>query len=194
MAKLALLIVAAWLTAASAARGRPQCSSNIVSIISGLFAPPVQHPPLLSKYQMLWMSSIVETTQALYPDRPVNFLVFGLGVDTPGWMQVNCRGRTIFLEHSADWVKLVTENIARDYNSTVESYSVSYKGDMSKPNEFFDRPWLMPVPEAVSQTCFDVILVDAPTGFDPLQRECALHPQSCWLAAAPPCLERFHAR
>lgn len=111
----------------------------------------------------------------MYPDKPVNYLVFGLGLDTPGWLQVNCRGRTVFLEHSADWVKQVTINIARDYNSTMESYTVAYKGNMSKPDEFFQKPWLMTMPQTVSNTCFDVILVDAPTGYNPRQSECAWH-------------------
>jgi hypothetical protein len=43
---------------------------------------------------------------------------------------------------------------------------VEYNGSVATADAFFANPWLMDMPSEVSDACWDVILVDAPEGFD----------------------------
>ena len=46
-------------------------------------------------------------------------------------------------------------------------HRVEYRGRMEAADAFFSQPWLMEVPPGVGDTCWDVILVDAPQGYEP---------------------------
>jgi hypothetical protein len=164
---LALICVLA--TAPLRQSAAPPCSHDFVSAITRAHTTTSQHKPQLSIAQMLWISSVLQTYQGHHPATPLNFLVFGLGADTPGWLDANCQGRTVFLENNAHWLELATKELAKDYNHTLEAYTVAYKGRMDQPDAFFSSPWLLEVPAAVSELCCEVILVDAPWGFDPKQ-------------------------
>ena len=73
----------------------------------------------------------------------------------------------------------------------MQAHRVAYRGRVEAPHAFFSAPWLMEVPQAVGGTCWDVVLVDAPQGYEAGQpgeqqqpaEQCAL--VACaWLAAA----------
>ena len=162
-----LLAVAAALLPALDSSPLKMCPDEFITVLAKLHRKGQKMPPQLTFNQMLWIASILRATQAQTPDRPLNFLVFGLGADTPGWLQINCKGRTVFLENSAEWTRLVRHDIARDYNHSLEAYTVSYKGKMTQAQDFYAKPWLMDVPYEVSSACYEVILVDAPNGFNP---------------------------
>src|SRR5262249_47383155 len=40
---------------------------------------------------------------ALYERAPCSFLVFGCGLDSPFWSEINSAGQTVFLEDQQDW-------------------------------------------------------------------------------------------
>ncbi|PSC72079.1 glucuronoxylan 4-O-methyltransferase 1-like [Micractinium conductrix] len=118
------------------------------------------NPPQLRKDQLLRIAgSVHAASEARGGDSGARLLVFGVGFDSGVWAAVNCKGRTVFLEHNAIWLGKATKK--RD----LEAYLVSYRGDVGKPEEFFAKPWLMEVPAAIEDACWDVILVDAPTGY-----------------------------
>jgi hypothetical protein len=50
---------------------------------------------------MLWIATAVRGAHA--HGAPSEFLVFGLGYDSEIWSQVNCGGKTIFLENVQSW-------------------------------------------------------------------------------------------
>jgi glucuronoxylan 4-O-methyltransferase len=52
---------------------------------------------------------------------PCNFLVFGLGLDSPMWAALNHGGRTMFLEEDAAWIGSV-----RGRHPALESHHVPY--------------------------------------------------------------------
>lgn len=93
---------------------------------------------------------------------PCNMLVFGVGRDTPLWMTANAGGRTVFLENKARWVK-----VARELSPGIVVYRVRYPtiralAPVLRFAPFFLR---MPgLPTEVTNTKWDIILVDAPRG------------------------------
>ena len=52
---------------------------------------------------------------------PCNFMVFGLGLDSPMWAALNHGGRTVFLEEDAAWIGSV-----RGRHPALESHHVPY--------------------------------------------------------------------
>jgi len=90
-----------------------------------------------------------------------NFLVFGTGYDSDLWRQANKNGKTIFLEHNAQWITnfqdtyriVYTSNLRRDKHTLLEQYK---QGDYSRLE--------IDMPEEVKNTAWDVILVDSPEG------------------------------
>jgi hypothetical protein len=44
-------------------------------------------------------------------------------------------------------------------------YLVKYRGKIEEAEEFFDNPWIMDVPALAVDSCFDIILVDSPMGY-----------------------------
>lgn len=56
--------------------------------------------------------------RALRP--PVNFLIFGMGNDSPFWFKLNQRGRTVFVEDQEEWFRKI-----RGENPPLEAYLVN---------------------------------------------------------------------
>jgi hypothetical protein len=89
--------------------------------------------------------------------------VWAAGKDSILWRQVNCLGRSVFLENSPGWIKKV---LAMD--SALEVYKVDYNTSVERADEWFNGGrWSLDVPAAVSNLCYDVILVDSPQGHAP---------------------------
>ncbi|RCV35873.1 hypothetical protein SETIT_7G274700v2 [Setaria italica] len=114
---------------------------------------------------------------------PCNFLVFGLGFDSPMWAALNHGGRTVFLEEDASWIANV-----RSKHPALESYHVTYDTVLTESDallELRDHPACVAQPDlasAAEASCrlalkglppvfhdlqWDLIMVDAPTGWTP---------------------------
>ncbi|HOT45913.1 MAG TPA: hypothetical protein PLM53_15355 [Spirochaetota bacterium] len=90
-----------------------------------------------------------------------SLLVFGMGNDTPLWLEINAQGRTAFLENSKEWHRKVRESCP-----TAESYLVTYTTKLSEWEQLIDDYSRLTVdlPPQVTDTKWDVILVDGPSG------------------------------
>lgn len=88
-------------------------------------------------------------------------LVFGLGNDSPFWCEINHGGRTVFLEDFQPWFDKITGQFPK-----IEAYPISYPCNITQWEELLDQPERLKVdlPEEVSASCWDVILVDGPRG------------------------------
>ncbi|KAG4166249.1 hypothetical protein ERO13_A13G118500v2 [Gossypium hirsutum] len=124
------------------------------------------------------LKEISVSARVLEKKAPCNFLVFGLGHDSLMWAGLNHGGRTVFLEEDKAWIEQIKQKLP-----SLESYHVEYvtkvhqaddllktgmkeeckvvgdprfsKCDLALkgfPNEIYDIEW-------------DLIMVDAPTGF-----------------------------
>lgn len=102
---------------------------------------------------------LVAKTIAEFP--ACNFLVFGMGNDTPLWMELNKGGRTVFLEDSREWY----DTIISEYPG-VEGYLVSYATKISEWESLLDDSDRLSIalPEQIASTGWDIILVDGPSG------------------------------
>lgn len=95
---------------------------------------------------------------------PCRMLVFGVGRDTPLWLDVNKGGTTVFLENVKQWA-----DFSRKASPDATVYDVSYGWTRRfmwpllkrmSPDTLFLRD----LPRDVLDTKWDVILVDAPRG------------------------------
>ncbi|CAN6339949.1 unnamed protein product [Urochloa humidicola] len=114
---------------------------------------------------------------------PCNFLVFGLGHDSPMWAALNHGGRTVFLEEDESWIATVRSN-----HPSLESYHVRYdtvltdsgallelrnhpscvaQPDLASAAEAGCRLALRNLPPVFREVEWDLIMVDAPTGWTP---------------------------
>ena len=95
---------------------------------------------------------------------PCNFLVFGLGNDAAFWHRLNRGGTTVFLEDNEEWLRKVAGRHPR-----ITASLVDYGTRRAQWRELLDAPaqkLAMNLPESVERTRWDVILVDAPEGWD----------------------------
>ncbi|XP_010930428.1 glucuronoxylan 4-O-methyltransferase 3 [Elaeis guineensis] len=120
------------------------------------------------------------TARVLEKKAPCNFLVFGLGRDSPMWTALNHGGRTVFLEEDMSWMETIQEKFP-----TLESYHVTYDTKVTQANDLLElrrEPACTAVGEVKFSKCqlalkrlpsvffeveWDLIMVDAPTGWIP---------------------------
>ncbi len=90
-------------------------------------------------------------------------LVFGCGNNSVFWERVNVEGTTVFLEDDPAWAADISSRLAR---STV--HLVEYSTVMSQWQALLHAPDLLELalPEEVQSQRFDVIVVDAPAGWE----------------------------
>ena len=88
---------------------------------------------------------------------PCSLLIFGLGRDSEHWRAINDGGRTAFLEHHDDWIRR---------GGDAEVHRVRYWTRRCFWPLLRHRPerLRMRLPDAVAQTRWNVIFVDAPSG------------------------------
>ncbi|KAK9069932.1 hypothetical protein SSX86_010330 [Deinandra increscens subsp. villosa] len=110
---------------------------------------------------------------------PCNFLVFGLGHDSPMWAALNHGGRTVFVEEDKSWIRQVLEKFPG-----LEAYHVVYDTKVARAAELMgmgkreecrvvEDPRVSRcglslkggLPEEVYEVEWDLIMVDAPTGY-----------------------------
>ncbi len=91
------------------------------------------------------------------------FLVFGFGNDIQLRQNVNHRGLTIFIEDNHFWIDRVSSRVI-DLNVI----KIKYKTRLKEWKLLLDTPEKleMSLPEHITSEKFDVILVDAPAGYD----------------------------
>ncbi|XP_059450709.1 glucuronoxylan 4-O-methyltransferase 3-like [Corylus avellana] len=124
------------------------------------------------------LKEISVSARILAKKSPCNFLVFGLGHDSLMWTSLNHGGRTVFLEEDKAWIEQILERLP-----TLESYHVSYdtkvhqadelmKIGMGEDCKFVSDPRfskcqlsLKGFPSEVYDIEWDLIMVDAPTGY-----------------------------
>lgn len=110
---------------------------------------------------------------------PCNFLVFGLGHDSLMWTSLNHGGRTVFLEEDKSWIDQITKQLP-----TLESYHVVYDTKVTEADQLMEyglgsedckvvsdprlskcQLALKGLPSEVYDVEWDLIMVDAPTGY-----------------------------
>ncbi|CAN0890045.1 Glucuronoxylan 4-O-methyltransferase 2 [Linum grandiflorum] len=125
------------------------------------------------------LKEVSVSLRILHQKSPCNFLIFGLGHDSLMWSSLNYGGRTVFLEEDKTWIEKVLADIP-----SLEAYHVSYDtkvhqagglmdagiGDedckaVSDPRESKCRLALKGFPSEIYDMDWDLIMVDAPTGY-----------------------------
>ncbi|KAJ1376749.1 Polysaccharide biosynthesis domain, partial [Sesbania bispinosa] len=124
------------------------------------------------------LHEISVSARVLQKKSPCNFLVFGLGHDSLMWTSLNYGGRTVFLEEDKAWIDQIQQKIP-----TLESYHVVYDTKVHQADELmkigmdedckkvtdprFSKCQLAHkgLPSDVYDIDWDVIMVDAPTGY-----------------------------
>ncbi|XP_068647792.1 glucuronoxylan 4-O-methyltransferase 1 [Aristolochia californica] len=118
------------------------------------------------------------TSKVLEKKSPCNFLVFGLGHDSLMWSSLNYGGRTVFLEEDKAWIEQVTSKFP-----SLETYHVEYSTKVRDADDLMrqgreeecktlgDTRYskcplaLKGVPIEIYDVEWDLIMVDAPTGY-----------------------------
>ncbi|GMN45392.1 hypothetical protein TIFTF001_014573 [Ficus carica] len=124
------------------------------------------------------LKEISVSMRVLEKKSPCNFLVFGLGHDSLMWAALNHGGRTVFLEEDKAWIDQIMRRLPG-----LESYHVTYDtkvhqaeellkvGDSEECRAVGDPRFsdcqlaLKNFPSDVYDTEWDLIMVDAPTGY-----------------------------
>ncbi|KAL0651107.1 hypothetical protein Bca4012_093798 [Brassica carinata] len=124
------------------------------------------------------LKEIVVSSRVLEKKSPCNFLVFGLGHDSLMWSSLNYGGRTVFLEEDEAWIKQIKRRFPM-----LESYHVSYDSKVNQADNLIEvgkgpectaigdprysmcQLALKGLPAEIYETSWDLIMVDAPTGY-----------------------------
>lgn len=96
---------------------------------------------------------------------PGNVLVFGVGKDSRFWVEANQGGKTVFIEHEAEWIEKTREMIPG-----VVVYQVTYRTRRPQWKQLLhrqDKLFMEDLPNDVLATNWDVIFVDSPQGGSP---------------------------
>ncbi|XP_004504411.1 arabinogalactan O-methyltransferase 1 [Cicer arietinum] len=114
-------------------------------------------------------------------NRPINFLVFGLGHDSLMWTGFNPSGTTLFLEEDPKWVQTVLKDAPE-----LRAHTVQYRTQLQEADELLksykSEPTCSPakaflrgnekcklalhnLPDEVYETDWDLIMIDAPRGY-----------------------------
>jgi len=117
---------------------------------------------LRNKYNVLLTPEELQLIVKSIREYPAcKLLVFGLGNDTPFWLEFNRNGRTVFLEDNKQWFEKITKSYPE-----VEAYLINYQTKISQWKYLLDKPFEleMQLNDQISKIKWDVILVDAPRG------------------------------
>lgn len=110
---------------------------------------------------------------------PCHLLVFGTGRDSELYLQINAGGTTLFIEDNPEWIAY-----AKAHNPTIDIVQVSYKTHRFEAKKYLQLEHLhdldLELPQKVIDTVWDVIIVDAPAGYN---SQCPGRMQSIYAAA-----------
>nr|GEV10760.1 glucuronoxylan 4-O-methyltransferase 3-like [Tanacetum cinerariifolium] len=176
-------------------------SSSLPQSNQPLSCPPIKHLPIqtdqtCNKISPTTAETLVHyvtsniTPQQTYKEisvslrvltkkSPCNFLVFGLGYDSPMWATLNQGGRTVFLEEDKSWIKQIQGKFPN-----LESYHVVYDSKVKLASDLMEigkrdecklveNPRVSGcelalkgnLPDEIYEIEWDAIMVDAPTGY-----------------------------
>ena len=112
---------------------------------------------LLSTKQLKIISATVKSQS------PCKLLIFGLGNDSLFWFRLNRGGVTVFIEDNDAWFQDISKRL-----KNIPSFLVDYNTQRNDWKRLLGSPALldMPLPADVENESWDVILVDAPVGFE----------------------------
>tara|TARA_R110000796_G_scaffold235612_1_gene354675 strand:+ start:2640 stop:3200 length:561 start_codon:yes stop_codon:yes gene_type:complete len=99
---------------------------------------------------------IVNLTQQI---TPCNMLIFSMGKDSKLWNFVN-KGRTVFIEDSLEWINKIKEPDMEWYNVKYDIPRYEWQARVQER----DKKLLIDLPRDISETPWDIILVDGPLG------------------------------
>ncbi|KAK2439714.1 putative methyltransferase [Trifolium repens] len=152
----------------------PTCTKNPPSLANALI-----HYATTNITPQQTIQEISVSAKILQKKSPCNFLVFGLGHDSLMWTSLNYGGRTVFLEEDKSWI----EQIQTKFPS-LESHHVVYDTKVHQSDELMRSGMEQEDCKKVSDPRFskcelahkgfpseiydiewDVIMVDAPTGY-----------------------------
>ncbi|GAV63287.1 Polysacc_synt_4 domain-containing protein [Cephalotus follicularis] len=152
--------------------------SSACNKIPGSLAQALIHYTTSAITPQQTLKEISVSAKVLEKKSPCNFLVFGLGHDSLMWSTLNYGGRTIFLEEDQNWI----EQIRRQF-PMLESYHVAYDSKVNQadnlmyvgqgpectavgdPQYSMCQLALKGLPSEVYDIKWDLIMVDAPTGY-----------------------------
>jgi len=94
---------------------------------------------------------------------PCKLLVFGLGNDSHFWSSLNQNGTTFFLEDNKDWFQKISKS-----SKNIKAFLVNYDTKRENWKSMLEDTSLleMTLPDEVEKEAWDIILVDAPTGWN----------------------------
>ncbi|KAK4391296.1 Dynamin-2A [Sesamum angolense] len=146
--------------------------------ISPSLAHALVHYATLNITPQQTLKEISVSLKVLENKSPCNFLVFGLGHDSLMWTALNHGGRTVFLEEDKSWIQQIQRQIP-----SLESYHVVYDTKVTQADELLEISTkeeckavgdprfskcplaLKGLPNEVYDIEWDLIMVDAPTGY-----------------------------
>lgn len=94
---------------------------------------------------------------------PCKLLVFGLGNDSFFWSSLNRNGITVFLEDDTEWFQKIIKK-----SKNIKAFLVSYNTQRKDWKTMLENKSLleMTLPNDLGKEAWDVILVDAPAGWN----------------------------
>jgi len=116
-----------------------------------------------SEAQLSGMQAEIIGSLIAFRNFSANVLVFGAGHDTPYWVALNSAGRTMVVEDDA----LRAEKIRRKVKSDV---LVSHRYPTTVLETAMPDPKVLagyPPPPGMTETSWDIILIDGPAGYTP---------------------------
>ncbi|KAH6835996.1 glucuronoxylan 4-O-methyltransferase-like protein [Perilla frutescens var. hirtella] len=155
-----------------------KCPSHSCTKISASLANALVHYATSNITPQQTFKEISVSLKVLQKKSPCNFLVFGLGHDSLMWTSLNHGGRTVFLEEDESWIQQI-----KAQNPSLESYHVVYNTKLTEADELHDvgmqehckvvsdprkskcQLALKGFPGEVYDVEWDLIMVDAPTGY-----------------------------
>ncbi|KAJ6348785.1 hypothetical protein OIU77_006376 [Salix suchowensis] len=187
---LLLLSVIAWSSSSSFIAENDDLSDSAAAACPSLPSTPTctKTPPSVANALVHYVTTSVTPQQTLKEisvssrvlekKSPCNFLIFGLGHDSLMWDSLNYGGRTVFLEEDKRWIEQIREKLP-----TLESYHVTYETRVNQADELIESGMgddckvvgdprisrcqlaLKGFPDDIYNTEWDLIMVDAPTGY-----------------------------
>ncbi|XWS21956.1 hypothetical protein CRYUN_Cryun30bG0102500 [Craigia yunnanensis] len=152
---------------------KPTCTKTPPSLANALI-----HYATTNITPQQTLKEISVSARVLEKKSPCNFLVFGLGRDSLMWTALNHGGRTVFLEEDKAWIKQIKQKLP-----SLESYHVEYVTKVHQADDLLETGMkeeckvvsdprfskcdlaLKGFPSDIYDTEWDLIMVDAPTGF-----------------------------
>lgn len=116
-----------------------------------------------NKGQMWWEEYLLIFQTIRQYNGKCNVLVWGLGNDTKHYVNINKEGTTHFLEDDREWYNDIVSK-----HGIENAHMVAYTTKRRNFREHLKNVASLAItlPEDVSKTLFDIILVDAPAGYN----------------------------